>query len=67
MKEQKSAPVKTELEAAYESLEKSDRQIKNLLVERKQTQMVLEVLETAGYITNGKLEEAREFVRSFYS
>lgn len=67
MKEQKSVPVKTELEAAYESLEKADRQIKNLLIERKQTQMILEMLETAGYIKDGKLEEAKEFVRSFYS
>ena len=59
--------LKTELEAAYESLERADAQIKNLLKERRQTQMVLEMLTTAGFIKDGKLEEAREFVQTFYS
>lgn len=59
--------LKVELNAAYESLEKADNQIKTLLKERKQTQMVLEMLTTAGFITDGKLEEARKFVQTFYS
>jgi len=57
--------LKNELEAAYKSLEKADRQIKNLLIERKQTQIVLEMLETANFITDNKLAEAREFVQTF--
>ena len=59
--------LKAELDAAYKSLEKADNQIKRLLKERRQTQMVLEMLTTAGFITEGKLEEAREFVQTFYS
>lgn len=57
--------LKRELEEAYKSLDKADRQIKNLLIERKQTQMIFELLETAGFITEGKLQEAREFVQTF--
>jgi hypothetical protein len=55
-----------ELDAAYKNLDKADLQIKNLLKERKQNQMVLEMLETAGFITEDKLQEAREFVQTFY-
>lgn len=57
--------LKKELEEAYKSLDKADRQIKNLLIECKQNQMVLELLETGGFITDGKLQEAREFVQTF--
>ena len=58
--------LKAELDSAYKSLEKADSQIKNLLKERRQTQMILEMLTTAGFISDGKLEEAREFVQTFY-
>ncbi|MDF1830641.1 hypothetical protein [Cycloclasticus pugetii] len=57
--------LKKELEEAYKSLEKADRQIKSLLIERKQSQMVMELLENAGFITDGKLQEARELVQTF--
>lgn len=57
--------LKAELEAAYKSLDKADRQIKNLLIERKQNNLILEMLESSGYIKDGKLEEAREFVNRF--
>ena len=57
--------LQKELDDAYKSLEKSDRQMKNLLIERKQNQMVFDLLETAGFITDGKLQEAREFVQTF--
>jgi hypothetical protein len=57
--------LERELEAAYKSLDKADRQIKNLLIERKQSQMILELLDTAGFIADGKLQEAREFVQTF--
>ncbi|NKI17390.1 hypothetical protein HCU74_08170 [Spongiibacter sp. KMU-166] len=57
--------LEKELAEAYKSLDKADRQIKNLLIERKQNQMVLELLETAGFISEGKLQEAREFVQTF--
>lgn len=59
--------IKTELEAAYKQLDKADQQIKNLLKERKQNQLIIEILETSGYITEGKLEKAINFVKSFYS
>lgn len=59
--------LKAELDVAYKSLEKADNQIKRLLIERRQNQIVLEMLETAGFITEGKLAEAREFVQTFYS
>jgi hypothetical protein len=58
--------LKSELDSAYKKLEKADNQIENLLKERRQTKMVLEMLTTAGFITEGKLEEAREFVQTFY-
>lgn len=61
----KPEDLKKELEEAYKSLDKADRQIKSLLIERKQTQMIFELLETAGFITEGKLQEAREFVQTF--
>lgn len=57
--------LQDELDAAYKSLEKADRQVKNLLLERKQTAMILGLLETGGFIQEGKLEEAREFVQTF--
>ena len=59
--------TKVELAEAYGKLARADRQIKNLLKERKQTQMVFELLSTAGFITEGKLKEARSFVGKFYS
>lgn len=62
-----NTPQETELAAAYKSLESADRQIKNLLIERKQNQMIISLLEMGGYITDGKLEEARELVQSFHS
>jgi len=57
--------LKRELESAYKLLEEKERQIKNLLIERKQNKMVMELLETAGFVKEGKLEEAKEFVRTF--
>lgn len=57
--------LEKDLAEAYKSLDKADRQIKNLLIERKQNQMLLELLETAGFIAEGKLQEAREFVQTF--
>jgi hypothetical protein len=57
--------TKTELEAAYKSLAKAEGQIKNLLEERKQSQLIFQMLESAGYIRAGKLEEAQQFVWRF--
>ena len=59
--------LQAELDAAYKKLDQADSQIKKLLIERKQNQMVLEMLETAGFIADGKLQEARDFVQSFYT
>lgn len=57
--------LQDELDAACKSLERADNQIKNLLIERKQTAMIFGLLETGGFIQEGKLEEAREFVQTF--
>lgn len=57
--------LQKELDDAYKSLDKADRQIKNLIIECKQLHMVLELLETAGFISEGKLQEAKEFVQTF--
>lgn len=59
--------LQAELDAAYKKLDKADGQIKSLLIERKQNQMVLEMLESVGFIADGKLQEARDFVQSFYT
>jgi hypothetical protein len=57
--------TKKELDAAYASLEKAEDRVGILLKEMKQMQMVLIMLETAGYIENGKLEEAKELASTF--
>lgn len=57
--------LKRELEAARENEARLERQIKNLLAERMQMQLTVELLETAGFIAPGKLEEARDFARTF--
>lgn len=54
-----------ELHAAYQNLDRKEECIKNLLIERKQLHMTIELLETAGFIEEGKLEEAREFIQTF--
>ena len=61
-----SKPLKAELEAAYKSLNKAEHQIRRLLVERKQNQLVVVLLERAGFITEGKLDEAKNIVDGFY-
>jgi len=58
--------LKAELEAAYKSLDQAERRIKGLLVGRKQNELVLGLLETAGFITEGKLDEAKNIVDGFY-
>ena len=57
--------TKKELEAAYASLEKAERQIKSLLLEKNKMFLTLEMLEKACFIKEGKLAEAREFVDTF--
>ena len=57
--------MKEELEAAYKSIDKAENQVKNLLKERKQLQMTIQLLEAGGFITKGKLDEAREFIQTF--
>lgn len=53
---------KKELEAAYENLEKAEKQVSNLLVERRDTNRILEVLKAAGFLTDEKLYQAREII-----
>jgi DNA replicative helicase MCM subunit Mcm2 (Cdc46/Mcm family) len=57
--------LEEKLAAAHQNLEKADRQIEALLKELEKNQMVIEILEAAGFITEGKLQEALEFVRTF--
>ncbi len=57
--------LKSEVAAAYKSLDKADNQIKNLLLERKQQTMLISLLDAGGFISEGKLEEAQVFVRTF--
>lgn len=59
--------MKEELEAAYKSLDKAENQVKSLRKERKQLQMTIQLLEVGGFITEGKLDEAREFIQTFKS
>lgn len=59
--------LKDELETESERLKRSAQEMKRLQVELKQTQMVIAMLEAAGFIEDGKLDEAREFVQQFYS
>jgi len=59
--------LQNELDAAYKRLGTADKQIKILSIKHKQNQMIFELLETAGFITEGKLQEARYFVQTFIS
>ena len=61
-----SRSLKSELEAAYKSLDEADRRIQRLLVERRQNELVLGLLETAGFIAEDKLGEAKSIVDGFY-
>jgi len=54
--------TKKELEAAYERLEKTEKQLSNLLLERRDTNRILEVLKAAGFLTDKKLYQAREII-----
>ena len=62
-----SKGLELELGEAYKSLEKAERKISNLLAERKQLLMTLNILDTAGFIKDGKLEEARGFSQAINS
>ncbi len=54
--------TKKELEAAYEKLEKAEKQVGNLLIERRDTNRILEVLKAAGFLTDEKMHQAREII-----
>ena len=64
--ELEAAYLKSDLEAAYKSLDEAERRIKGLLVERRQNELVLGLLETGGFITEGKLDEVKSIVDRFY-
>jgi hypothetical protein len=64
--ELEAAYLKSELEAAYKSLDEAERRIKGLLIERRQNELVLGLLEAAGFITEGKLDEVKNVVDRFY-
>ena len=54
--------LEKELADAYEKLEKSGKQISNLVAERRDTNQMIEVLKAAGFLTDEKLFQAREIV-----
>ena len=54
--------LEKELCEAYEKLDKLEKQISNLLVERKDSAMILEVLKAAGFLNDEKLYQAREII-----
>ena len=54
--------MKIELDAAYAKLEKAETQVSNLLIERRNTSMMIEVLKSAGFLTDEKLTQAREII-----
>ena len=54
--------TKKELEDAYEYLEKTEKQVSNLLAERSDTNRILDVLKAAGFLTDEKLYQAREII-----
>ncbi len=54
--------LEKELADAYEKLEKSEKQISNLVAERRDTNQMIEVLKAAGFLTDEKLFQAREIV-----
>ena len=54
--------LEKELYWAYEKLDKLEKQISNLLVERKDSAMILEVLKAAGFLNDEKLYQAREII-----
>ena len=59
--------LERELADAYEKLEKAEKQISSLLIERRDDHQVIEVLKAAGFLTDGKLYQAREIIMSLDS
>ncbi len=51
-----------ELADAYKQLEKLEKQIANLLIERREASKIIEVLKAAGFLTDEKLFQAREII-----
>ena len=54
--------LEKELAEAYEKLEKSEKQVSNLVTERRDTNQMIEVLKAAGFLTDKKLFQAREIL-----
>lgn len=54
--------LERELADAYEKLEKAEKQVSNLLIERRDTSQMIEVLKAAGFLTDEKLYQAREII-----
>jgi len=54
--------LERELADAYEKLEKKEKQVSNLLVERREANQVIEVLKAAGFLTDEKLQQAHEII-----
>ncbi len=54
--------IEKELEAAYVDLEKANNRITSLLVDRVETEKTIEVLKAAGFLTEEKLNQARDII-----
>jgi len=54
--------LKRELDEAYMKLDKAEKQVSNLLIERRGTNQMIEVLKAAGFLTDEKLSQAREII-----
>ncbi len=59
--------MKDELNQANRYLDAAHKIIDSQSVEIKQLNLIFDVLERAGHITDGKLEEARGFVQRLFS
>ncbi len=54
--------LENELAETYEKLDKAEKQVSNLLAERKDTNQMIEILKAAGFLTDEKLYQAREIL-----
>jgi hypothetical protein len=59
--------LENELSEAYEKLEKAEKQVSNLLIERRMTVQIFEILKAGGFLTDEKIGQAREIIKGLDS
>lgn len=57
--------TKKELEAAYEKLDKTEKRVSSILKELNETEKAIDVLVAAGFLTEEKIQQARDIVMNF--